>query len=311
MTLLYGSIQLGLIFGLLAFGIYITFRILNIPDLTTEGSFTLGLAISANFTVHGHPYLGILCAILAGCLAGCITGLLQTKLFVHPVLAGILTMCGLYSINLAILGSSVNLSLIGHNTLFRLAQKQFSMIDKDVIKIIISFLAVIIVGFLLSRFFKTHIGLCIRATGDNEGMVSASSINVHGTKILALAISNGCIALAGALYAQYQGFADINSGVGILIVGLASVIIGEVFFGKRSVTIGLISAVVGSIVYRFIIACANKYSFLPATMLRLVSAVIVAIALSLPAIKHYYSLYKAKSNYQKTYKGGAKHVRNQ
>ncbi len=308
MTLLYGSLQLGLIFGLLAFGIYITFRILNIPDLTAEGSFTLGLAISANFTVHGHPFIGILCAMLAGALSGCITGLLQTKLFVHPVLAGILTMSGLYSVNLAILGTSVNLSLIGHDTIFRLATDTFSFLDKNNTKLILALLIVIFVGLLLTLFFKTRIGLCIRATGDNDDMVRASSIHVHHTKILALTISNACIGLAGGIYTQYQGFADITSGVGILVVGLASVIIGEVFFGRRSVTIGLVSAVVGSIVYRFILALANKYSFLPVTMLRLVSALIVALALSLPAIKHYYLLQKQKANYIKQYKGGNKHV---
>ena len=304
MTLLFGSLQLGLIFGLLAFGIYITFRILNIPDLTAEGSFTLGLAISANFTVHGHPFLGIICAILAGALAGCITGLLQTKLFVHPVLAGILTMSGLYSINLAILGSSVNLSLIGHETMFRLATDAFTFLDKNYTKLIIALVIVVLIGLALTLFFRTRIGLCIRATGDNDDMVRASSINVHHTKILALAISNACIGLAGGIYTQYQGFADINSGVGILVVGLASVIIGEAIFGKRSVTIGFVSAVLGSIVYRFIIAVANKYSFLPATMLRLVSALIVALALSLPAIKHYHTLRKQKSDYKQQYKGG-------
>lgn len=304
MALFLGSLQLGFIFGLLAFGIYITFRILNIPDLTAEGSFTLGLAVSANLTVHGHPFLGILCAILLGVVAGFITGLLQTKLYIHPVLAGILTMSGLYSINLAILGSSVNLSLIGHETIFRLAFDQFAFLEKDIVKLIIALISIIIVGTLLILFFKTHIGLCIRATGDNDDMVRASSINVHTTKILALAISNACIALSGAIYTQYQGFADINSGIGILVVGLASVIIGEAIFGKRSVTVGFLSAIAGSIIYRFIIALANKYSFLPPTMLRLVSAIIVGFALSIPTIRHYHSLHKQKATYYKKYKGG-------
>lgn len=293
MTLFYGSLQLGLIFGLLAFGIYISFRILNIPDLTAEGSFTLGLAVSASLTVAGHPFLGLFMSPLCGACAGVVTGLLQTKLFIHPVLAGILTMSGLYSINLFVLGSSVNLSLIGHDTIFRIFIDATGL-NKDLAKLLIALFFTLLVVILLILFFKTTTGLCIRATGDNDDMVRASSINVHSMKILALAISNACIALSGAIYTQYQGFADINSGVGILVVGLASVIIGELFFRKKSVSLGLCSAVLGSIGYRFILALANKYSFLPATMLRFVSAVIVALALALPAFQHYYQINRHK-----------------
>lgn len=294
MTLLIGSVQLGLIYGLLALGVYMAFRVLNIPDLTAEGSFTFGLAVSANFTLKGHPYLGILMAILAGCLAGSITGLFQTKLKVHPVLSGILTMSGLYSVNLLIMGSSSNLSLIGADTSFKLIQGVFSGIDKEIVRLIFPFVIVCVAIVVLSLFFKTQIGLSIRATGDNEEMVKASSINVDGVKILALAISNSCIALSGAFIAQYQGFADINSGVGIIVVGLASVIIGEAICGKRSITIGLISSIIGSIIYRLIIALAMKYSPFPAYALKLMSACIVAIALSLPAIKYYIEFSKLK-----------------
>ena len=300
MTLLIGSLQLGLIYGLLAIGVYIAFRILNIPDLTAEGSFTFGLAVSARFTMMGHPYIGILAAIAAGALAGCITGLFQTKLSIHPVLAGILTMSGLYSVNLLIMGSSSNLSLIGSDTVFKLLQDTFSGVSKDMIKLLIPLVVVILVIILLAAFFKTHIGLCIRATGDNEDMVRASSINVDATKILALAIGNGSIALSGALIAQYQGFADINSGVGIIVVGLASVIIGELVFRKDSVTAGLIAALIGSVIYRFIIALALKYSPFPAYALKLVSACIVAVALSLPAIKYQSELRKIKKGARKS-----------
>lgn len=294
MTLLLGSLQLGLIYGLLAIGVFIAFRILNIPDLTAEGSFTLGLAVSARLTLLGHPYLGIASAILAGGLAGCITGLFQTKLYIHPVLAGILTMSGLYSVNLLIMGSSSNLSLIGSNTIFKIIIDAFPNITKEGVKVLLPLCVVIVCVILMILFFKTRIGLCIRATGNNEEMVKASSINVDATKILALAAANGCIALSGALISQYQGFADINSGVGVIVVGLASVIIGELVCRKDSITIGLIAAVIGSVLYRYMIAIALKYSPFPAYALKLVSACIVAIALSIPAIKYQAELIKIK-----------------
>lgn len=294
MTLLLGSLQLGLIYGLLAIGVFIAFRILNIPDLTAEGSFTFGLAVSARLTILGHPYAGIAAAIAAGALAGCITGLFQTKLFIHPVLAGILTMSGLYSVNLLIMGSSSNLSLIGSNTVFKIITNLFPVLKKGGVKLLFPLAVVLITTILMALFFKTRIGLCIRATGNNEDMVKASSIDVDTTKILALAVANGCIALSGALISQYQGFADINSGIGIIVVGLASVIIGELICRKDHVTAGLIAAVIGSIIYRYIIALALKYSPFPAYALKLVSACIVAVALSLPAIKYQSELQKIK-----------------
>lgn len=294
MTLLSGSLQLGLIYGLLAIGVFISFRILNIPDLTAEGSFTFGLAVSARLTLLGHPYLGIAAAIAAGAFAGCITGIFQTKLFIHPVLAGILTMSGLYSVNLLIMGSSSNLSLIGSNTVFKIITDAFPFFTKEGVKLLIPLAVVLIATILIALFFKTRIGLCIRATGNNEDMVRASSIDVDATKILALAVANGCIALSGALISQYQGFADINSGVGIIVVGLASVIIGELVCRKGHVTAGLIAAVIGSVIYRYIIALALKYSPFPAYALKLVSACIVAVALSIPAIKYQSELQKIK-----------------
>lgn len=293
MSLLIGSLQLGFLYGIMALGIYITFRILNIPDLTTEGSFTLGLAVSGMMTISGHPWLGILMAALAGAAAGAMTGLLQTKLGIHAVLAGILTMSGLYTVNLMILGSRSNLSLIGSDTLFKQIQELFS-VDKDAAYLIIAVLAAVLFAAGLIVLFRTHLGLCIRATGDNEDMVSASSIDVHAMKIIALAVSNACVAVSGGLIAQYQGFADISSGTGMLVVGLASVIIGEVFTGKRSLAVGLCSSVLGSIVYRFIIALAMKSPIFPAYALKLVSAVIVAAALAIPVIRYQYSMRKKK-----------------
>lgn len=300
MALVLGSLQLGLLYGLLAMGIYITFRILNIPDLTAEGSFTFGLAVSAAFTVAGHPILGILFAILAGALAGIITGFLQTKCGIHPILAGILTMSGLYTVNLCIMGSSSNLSLIANDTLFKMSYDLLGL-DKEICKLIIAALMVVVIAVLLIVFFHTHIGLCIRATGDNEEMVKASSIDINVTKILALAIGNGSIALCGGLIAQYQGFADINSGVGILVVGLASVIIGELFIRKKTVTAGILSAIVGSVVYRFIVALAMSNSFFPAYALKLVSSIIVGVALALPAIQSFLNGKKTRKSQKQEY----------
>lgn len=286
MVLILGSLQQGFIYALLALGIYLSFRILNIPDLTAEGSFTFGLAVSAAVTVAGHPFLAILLAIVAGASAGILTGVIQTKIGVHPVLAGILTMSGLYSINLLVMNKSSNLSLIGKDTLYSVIGKLFNgSITNDGIKLLVSIGILLIVLVLIIIFFRMQLGLCIRATGDNEAMVRASSIDVDNTKIVALALSNSLIALSGGLLAQYQGFADINSGVGILVVGLASVIIGEAFVGKRSIGAGFISAVIGSIVYRFIVAVAINFDIFPAFTLKLVSAVIVGIALSIPTIK--------------------------
>ncbi|PWM53993.1 MAG: ABC transporter permease [Clostridiales bacterium] len=293
MTLWIGSLQLGLLYGIMAIGIYISFRILNTPDLTAEGSFTFGLAVSAIVTVSGHPFLGIILAVLAGALAGAVTAFLQTKLFIHPVLAGILTMSGLYSINLWVMGGSSNLSLIGKDTIFKSLQNVFGM-DANLAKTVLAVFAAGICVVLLIIFFKTQLGLCIRAVGDNAAMVSASSINVDRTKLIGFCVSNALIGLSGAIIAQYQGYADINSGMGILVVGLASVIIGEVFLGRRGVSMGIVAAILGSVVYRFIIAWATKSSFFPAYMLKLVSAVIVAIALAIPAFKYYKEIRKIK-----------------
>ncbi|HNW86992.1 MAG TPA: ABC transporter permease [Candidatus Limiplasma sp.] len=285
MTLLLGSLQLGLMYGLLAMGVYISFRILNTPDLTAEGSFTLGVAVSAMVTVAGAPYLGLLAAFLCGMAAGAVTGLLQTKVGVHPILAGILTMSGLYTVNLAVMGASSNVSLIGKDTLFQRLFTQLAPMPKDTVKLLVGLALAVLTLMALIWFFKTHVGLCIRATGNNEAMVRSSSINASAMKVIGLAVSNGCIALSGAIVAQYQGYADISSGIGILVVGLASVIIGEALFGRRGVTFGLISAIAGSVAYRIIISLALSTNIFPTYFLKLISAVIVAIALSLPTVK--------------------------
>ena len=285
MTLFVGSLQLGLMYGLLAMGVLISFRILNTPDLTAEGSFTLGVAVSAMVTLAGAPYLGLLAAFLCGMAAGAVTGLLQTKVGIHPILAGILTMSALYTVNLAVMGASSNVSLLGKDTLFQKLFAALAPMNKDLIKLLAGAMLAALVLALLIWFFKTHVGLCIRATGNNEAMVRSSSINASAMKVLGLAVSNGCIALSGAVVAQYQGYADISSGIGILVVGLASVIIGEALFGRRSVTVGFVSAIAGSVVYRILIALALSTNIFPTYFLKLISAVIVAVALSLPTVK--------------------------
>lgn len=285
MSVLIGSMELGLLYAIMVMGIYISFRVLNIPDLTTEGSFTFGLVISALFVTNGHPFLGLFMAILAGAVSGIVTGFLQTKMKIHPVLAGILTMSGLYSINLWVLQGSSNLTLLGTESIYTILRSKFEGLSRDTLEILIGAVIVLIVMVMLYFFFQTELGLAIRATGDNPDMVRASSINVDTMKIIALAISNGLIALCGGLITQYQSFADVNSGVGTLVVGLASVIIGEVFFGRRSLLIGFVSCIIGSVIYRCIIAIAINSQWFPAYMLKLVSSIIVALALALPVIR--------------------------
>jgi putative ABC transport system permease protein len=303
MILFAGSLHLGLIYGLMALGIYITFRILNTPDLTTDGSFTLGLAASASLTALGMPGLGIVCGIFSGALAGTVTGLLQTKMNIHPILSGILTMSALYTVNLYVLGDRSNLSLLGFPHIFSLVAARFPGVHKDITRFFASLFFCLTCFAFLAWFFQTHLGLCIRATGDNDDMVRASSIDVDAMRIIATAISNACVGFSGAVAAQYQGFADISSGTGMMVVGLASVIIGEVFFGNRSVTVGLVSAICGSVIYRLIIALALKGDFFPAYALKLFSALIVITALSLPAVKNRLQLASARRK-AKSHAGG-------
>ena len=288
MTQILGACQMGFVYGLLALGVYITFRILNTPDLTADGSFTLGMSVCAMVSGATMPFLGLLAAFLCGLVAGAITGLLQTKAGIHPILAGILTMSGLYSVNMFVMGGSPNVNLT--TTLFKQAHKLIDGIDrtgKNVVTLIIAGVFTLAVTAVLIWLFKTHIGLCIRATGNNAEMVKASSINAGRMKVLALSLANGLVALSGAMNAQMQGFADVNGGTGMVVVGIASVIIGELFTGRRGVTVGLISALIGSIVYRLIYAMAINYTALPAYALKLVSALIVVLALAIPtAIKN-------------------------
>ncbi len=290
------ALQEGFLYGLLAIGVFISLRVLNIPDLTTEGSFGFGNAVAAAAVAMGyHPNISLLFALLAGFAAGLVTGFLQTKLKVHPVLAGIITMSGLYSINLMV-RSGPNLA-IGEVSLFKLAYaflgEAASRDDKKIVGAILAATLCILIVLLIALFFKTHLGLCIRATGDNPDMVRASSINVDRTKIIGLCISNGLIALSGALIAHYVGYSDASSSSGTLIYGLAAVIIGEALFSllprsRRGVTIGLISAVCGSILYKIIVTFvvdAELFGANSANLMKLLCAVIVALTLIIPAAR--------------------------
>jgi ABC-type uncharacterized transport system ATPase component/ABC-type uncharacterized transport system permease subunit len=291
LALLFDAANLGLQYALLAVGVFLSFRILQIPDLTVDGSFCLGMSVATVMSVAGHPILGLLLGMLAGGLAGVVTGFLMTKAKINPLLAGIITMTGLYTVNITVLGGP-NVSLISSPKAYTLLQDFCSSafglaLDKDMARFIVSALVIALVIVLLALFFHTELGLCIRATGDNESMVRASSINADAMKVGTVALSNALVGLSGGLLAQYQGFADVSSGSGMIVIGLASVIIGELFGGRRSVTAGLVCAVVGSVVYRVIIQVALSLDILSANSLKLVSAVIVAIFLAAPAFAAY------------------------
>ena len=247
------SALLGLEYALLAVGVYITFRILNLPDLTVDGSFTFGMAVSTVLCAAAHPFAGLLAGALAGAVAGVVTGFLQTHCKIHPILAGILTMSGLYTVNITVLGGP-NVSLLDAPKFFEVLGGKAPAVG----------LVTVVVVVLVTLFFQTVGGLCIRAAGSNEDMVRASSINTTAVRWAALALANALVALSGAILAQCQGFGDVGAGSGMIVIGLASVIIGEVICGRRGIVIGIVSAVLGSVVYRIIIALALRYNLMSA-----------------------------------------------
>ncbi|MDF2645052.1 MAG: transporter permease [Paenibacillus sp.] len=269
-----GAVELGLLYALMALGVYITFRILDFPDLTVDGSFTTGGAIAAIMIAHGYsPLLACLAAFAGGLVAGACTGLLHTKGKINGLLSGILMMIALYSINMRIMGKP-NISLLGVDTLFS------SMKPIAVVLII-----VIVFKLLLDAFLHTDLGLALRATGDNARMIRSFGANTDNSTILGLSLSNGLVALSGALIAQQSGFADISMGIGMIVIGLASVIIGEAIFGARTVFQATLAAVLGSIVYRIVVALALRVEWLKASDLKLITAIIVIIALVLPSVQ--------------------------
>ena len=274
------AMELGCIYALVALALLLSFRILNIADMTTDGSFTLGCAVSATLAVAGHPILALPAAMLAGAAAGYITAALQTRFRIPSILAGIITNTGLYTVNLAAMGFSSNVNLLRNDTVFTLLKPLLG----GGYRLIPSALIAILAAAMLVLFLKTRLGLSIRATGDNPDMVRASSINTGFTITVGLCLSNSLTALSGALLAQYQKTADINLGNGMVIIGLASLIIGESLFPKGKLWMKTAGAVIGSLLYRFILAIALRLD-LPSECLKLISAVIVALAIGLPALK--------------------------
>lgn len=286
---LMGAIEQGLLFGILALGVYLTFRILNVPDLTVDGSFALGGAIAAKMIIDGYnPFVATAVAFLIGCLAGAFTGVLHTKGKVNALLAGILTMIALYSINLRIMGKA-NLPLLREETLFTYTKElgipnlAFGGITWLTGVAMVFIVGILILKLIIDWFLHTDLGLDLRATGDNPKMIRSFGVNTDSTTIIGLALSNGLVAVSGAWLAQYQGFADVGMGIGMIVIGLASVIVGEVLFGSSSIFRVTLAVIGGSIVYRLVIALALQAGLNPSD-LKLITALIVIIALTVPTI---------------------------
>ncbi len=298
MSLLIGSFTIGLILALLALGIFISFRIFDFPDITAEGSFTFGAATAASLIVAGaNPLLASFIAFIAGMAAGAITGIIHTRFKINPLLAGILVMTALYSVNLHVMGRS-NIPLLNETTVFTWIEDFSVWISGDGTKtmligwevlvmdlwlLLFCTVAIIIFCLLLWWFFKTNIGTAMRATGDNDQMIRALGVNTKAMIIIGVAISNGFIALSGAMLAQYQGFADVQMGIGMMVWGLASVIIGEAIINDDSLGFVIIGAVVGSVLFRLLVAIALRWGLNP-NDLKLITAFFVFIALILPGI---------------------------
>jgi putative tryptophan/tyrosine transport system permease protein len=297
MSLLLGALTLGLIYSLIALGVYISFRIFAFPDITADGSSTLGAALAAMLLVHGiNPAAATMAGFGGGFLAGALTGTLATKFKINGLLAGILVMTGLYSVNLHIMGRS-NLSVLGSSTLTTYAERagaalvhhaSLSVLGWEITALEASllfgsFLVTALVGCVMYIFFQTDLGTAMRATGDNPEMIRALAVNDQNMIILGLAISNGLVALGGALIVQYQGFADIQMGIGVIVWGLASVIIGEALVGTRQLGLSITGAVMGSVLFRLLVAIALRLGLNP-NDLKLVTAGFVFLALITPGL---------------------------
>lgn len=287
-----GAVEQGLIYGIMALGVYLTFRVLDFPDLTVDGSFVTGASTAAMMIVLGYsPLLATIAALAAGFIAGIGTGLLHTKGGINPLLSGILMMIALYSINLRIMGLTVensvgrpNIPLLQSETLIT---KYISFIESLGIPtyyaIVVGALVVVaVVKIALDLFLKTEVGLALRATGDNKRMIRSFSGNTDRLTIIGLAISNGLVALSGALIAQYGKFADVGMGIGMIVIGLASVIIGEALFGTKSIVRITLAVIVGAVIYRLVLAFALRIEFLDTGDMKLLTALIVVLALVLP-----------------------------
>ncbi|MGI6028947.1 MAG: ABC transporter permease [Candidatus Heteroscillospira sp.] len=286
------ALELGLLYALVAMALFLSYRVLDIADMTTDGCFVLGAAVSVSLAAAGHPLLAIPAAMAAGSCAGFVTAFLQTRLGVPSILAGIVTNTGLYTINLMAMGWSSNVSLLKQDTVFTLLRA--TGFGGSWYETVLAALVTIAAGVFLVWFLGTRIGLSIRATGDNRDMVRASSINPALTVSVGLCISNALTALSGAMVGQFQKSADINAGTGVVVIGLACLIIGETLVGRGSVRRGALAAIIGSIVYRFIYAIVLKTKIVPIDCLKLVTAIIVGLAIAMPTLKSWFAFQKRR-----------------
>jgi putative tryptophan/tyrosine transport system permease protein len=298
MSLLISAVTIGLILSLLALGVFISFRVFSFPDITAEGSITLGAAVAAVLLVRGvNPWIATALAVLAGSVAGATTGVLHTRFKINGLLSGILVMTALYSINLHVMGRS-NIPLLSTRTFVTEAESVLASIlpgrtefsvggweisSRDTSVLLFSFAIAVAVGVVLYVFLRTDLGTAIRATGDNSQMIRALGVSDGNMMVLGLAVSNGLIALAGALLSQYQGFSDVQMGIGMLVWGLASVIIGEALVGVKQLGLLITGAVMGSVLFRLLVAIALRWGLDP-NDLKLITAAFVLLALILPAL---------------------------
>jgi putative tryptophan/tyrosine transport system permease protein len=310
MSLLLGALTLGLLFGFVALGVFVSFRIFAFPDITADGSSTLGAALAAMLVVHHvNPFLATAAGFAGGFIAGALTATLATKFKINGLLAGILVMTALYSVNLHIMGRS-NISIMGSVTFSTYAERigaalvrgpylqlfGWEVTPLEVSSVIAAFIVIVLVGCAMYVFFQTNLGTAMRATGDNNQMVRSLGVNDDNMVILGLAISNGLIALAGALITQYQGFADVQMGIGMVVWGLASVILGEALVSAASLGLSITGVVMGSVLFRLVVAIALRLGLNP-NDLKLATALFVFLALIAPSLLKRLHTFKARSSH--------------
>lgn len=294
LTLLETALELGLVSSLTVLALFLSYSMLNVCDLSTDGCFTLGATVGAAVAIAGHPYLSIAAAMLAGVASGFVTAFLQTKMGINSLLAGIIVNTGLYSVNIAVMGGSSILNMNKVDTVFSKVRELVKETPlKGHYKLIIALSAVIIVALLLGFFLKTRVGLAIRATGNNPDMVRSSSINPVITTIIGLCIANSFTALSGCLLAQMQKSVNIDTGTGMVTVALASLLIGNVFLGKKKMPLRIVGMVLGAFVFRLVYTIALRFD-MPAFMLKLVSSLVVIAAISIPYLKEQIPLFKRR-----------------
>jgi putative ABC transport system permease protein len=288
-ALVVNMLEQGFLFSFLGLGVLLTFRFFRFPDLTAEGSYPLGGAVAATLLVGGmNPFLATGIAVLAGAAAGAVTALVHTKLRINNIISGIIVMTALYTVNLRVMGKA-NVSLLSTSSIFAEVANGLNAIgvparENAAVTIAVAFLLIVLAALALIAFLHTDLGLAVRATGENEAMIRSLGVNTDTTKLIGLAISNGAIALSGALVAQNHGFADIGMGIGILVTGAAAVLIGEAIFGDRSIERWIVAAIIGVLIYRFLVAFALRVGLEPVD-LRLITAFLLLSALAVPQLR--------------------------